>query len=114
MVYIPSNVTAALALKEGEDVEFFKFDNRSFLLAKKSDIVNMLNAQVSRRVAGGCAAAWNGAERGISVSEEEIAVLRKLDTIKYNDRTAEKLKQILSENERKVLKALIARKVVSA
>ncbi len=112
MVYIPSDVTNSLGLKEGEDVDFFKFDDKSFLLAKKSDILKMLTHSFPQPAVQG-QQQQRGRSQSISISDAELAVLRKLDTIKYNDRTAEKLKQVLNENERKILKDLIAKKFVS-
>ena len=110
MVYIPSEVTNSLSLKEGDDVDFFRFDDKSFLLAKKSDVVRMLThsfhqAQPQEQ--------QQGKGPSISISDEELAVLKKLDMIKYNDRTAEKLKQVLNADERKTLKGLIEKKFVS-
>ncbi len=50
---------------------------------------------------------------GPSISSEELTVLRKLDSIKYNDRTKDRIKQVLNVQERKVLVGLIKRKLVS-
>ncbi|MCW6159657.1 MAG: hypothetical protein LVQ95_01035 [Candidatus Micrarchaeales archaeon] len=112
MVYIPSDVTNSLSLKEGDDVDFFKFDDKSFLLAKKSDVLKMLTHSFPQPAAQ-TQQQQRGSDQPISISDEELAVLRKLDTIKYNDRTAEKLKQILNGSERKILKDLIAKKFVN-
>lgn len=46
------------------------------------------------------------------MNDDEIKVLKKLDTIKYNDRTKDKLKTILDKNEKRILNKLIEEKIV--
>jgi hypothetical protein len=46
-------------------------------------------------------------------SADELAVLKKIDTIRYENRTQENVSKILSESERRVLQSLIANRAVS-
>ena len=49
----------------------------------------------------------------IELSAPELALLKKLDTIKYNDRTEAKVSGMLSVDEKKALQSLISKKAVS-
>ena len=49
----------------------------------------------------------------IELSTPELALLKKLDTIKYNDRTEAKVSGMLSVDEKKALQSLISKKAVS-
>jgi bifunctional DNA-binding transcriptional regulator/antitoxin component of YhaV-PrlF toxin-antitoxin module len=113
MVYLPSDVTSSLGLKEGDELDFFKMGDKQYLIAKKSDVLQMLTGGTTREPIPIPQVQSKPSDRTLQVSDEELRVLKKLDTIKYNDRTAEKLKQVLNDNERKVLRGLIAKEFVT-
>ncbi len=113
MVYLPSDVTSSLSLKEGDELDFFKMGDKQYLIAKKSDVLQMLTGGTTREPIPIPQVQSKPSGRTLQVSDEELRVLKKLDTIKYNDRTAEKLKQVLNDNERKVLRGLIAKEFVT-
>ena len=113
MVYLPSDVTSSLSLKEGDELDFFKMGDKQYLIAKKSDVLQMLTGGTTREPIPIPQVQSKPSGRTLQVSDEELRVLKKLDTIKYNDRTAEKLKQVLNDNERKVLRELIAKEFVT-
>ncbi len=98
-IYLPFEVTEALKLSENDEVDFFKYNVSSFLFAKKSDIAMLLSKRKEevpiRRF-----------------SPLELNVLKKLDTLRYDDRTEENVKKKLSDGELDVLKSLIAKKAV--
>ena len=99
---------AELGIKDGDDVDFFKFSGKSFLFAKKNDIVDLLTKlqtkvpQVPVQQSG-----------GLAVDAKELAILQKLDTLRYNDRTKDKVNAMLSPDERQTLQSLLKKKFVS-
>jgi hypothetical protein len=108
VVNIPFDVIKTLDIKEGEEVDFFRFQNKYYIFAKKSDIVALVTgvpeqtAQKTQRPSA----------PEINLSEEEIKLLRKLDTIRYGERTRTKIKSILSQQEKLIMKSLVAKKIV--
>lgn len=114
MVSIPYEVITALRIKEGEEVDFFKYSDVYFLFAKKSDIVKAItslkagNSQASRQLDGA-----QRADEAIELTAAEIALLKKLDTIRYNDRTEANVSGILNSDEKKALQSLILKKAIS-
>lgn len=113
-IYLPFEVIKELGLTEGEEIDFFKFKERSFLFAKKEDIANLLaggggsrpqQAQEQRVERQG----WQRPE----LSQEEVAVLKKLDTLRYNQRTQANVEKLLSAAEKEILKQLLKKRAVS-
>ncbi|MEM3791348.1 MAG: hypothetical protein QXL16_01290 [Candidatus Micrarchaeaceae archaeon] len=100
-IYLPSNVINALEVKEGEEVNFLEYGERTFIFAKEKDLVNLITK------------GKEGKEENKEIGEEEIAVLKKLDTLKFNERSKENVDKIISEKERGVLNRLISKKVIS-
>lgn len=98
VIYLPFEVTEALKLSENDEVDFFRYNISSFLFAKKSDIVTLLSRK--------------GEVPTRRFSPEELGVLKKLDTLRYSDRTEENVEKKLSEAEMPVLKSLLGRKAV--
>lgn len=113
VVYIPSDVISSLDIKDGDEVDFFKFSGKSFLFAKKADIVDLLtklqgqNVQVMQAVAPRQPAAESA-----GVDSKELAILQKLDTLRYSDRTKDKVNAMLSAEERQTLQGLVRKKFV--
>ncbi|MGC8622440.1 MAG: AbrB/MazE/SpoVT family DNA-binding domain-containing protein [Candidatus Micrarchaeia archaeon] len=110
VVNLPFDVVKELGLKDGDEIEFFKYKDNSYIVAKKSDILAKVigrgdGAQSNAEKAG------NGAD--IILQQAEIEVLKKLDTLRYSDRTEDKVSSLLSSQEQKILKSLISKKVVS-
>ncbi len=109
-VYLPFDVLEALGIGEGDEIDFFKYNESAYLFAKKSDIANMIMGggrtqqkpqPVQRQV------------QGESISEEEIAVLKKLDTLRYQQRTQANVEKMLNQQENETLKQLIKKKAVA-
>lgn len=112
IVYLPFEVIKQLDLKGDEEVDFFKLNNKSFIFAKKGDISEML-LNNTRKTTG----TWSmspGASKNIiaSLTLPEIKVLRKLDTLRYADRTQAKVSAILSEQDKRILQGLMSKRVV--
>ncbi len=115
VVYLPFDMIKYLGLKEGDEIDFFKHpdSDKYFIVAKKSDIADLIMQQKQQQPPARPQQQAPQAVSGPNVTNDELAVLKKLDTIRYNDRTKEKLKQALNQGERKILVGLIKRKLVS-
>lgn len=111
VIYLPFDFTTALGLKEGDEIDFFKYSDKYFMVAKKDDILKLMMQQNQPKSAQAQPPKQTGPP--ISISAEELGVLKKLDAIKYGERTKEKLRQALNANEKKVLVGLVKRKLVS-
>ncbi len=100
IVYLPLDVIGALGLKEGDEISFVRQADRSFAITRKmADHADRAQPTAEFRNAP-------------AISAEELAVLKKLDSIRYGDRTKERLKQALNQGEKKVLVNLIKKKYV--
>ena len=116
IVYLPFEVIKQLGLQGEEEVDFFKFSDKAFLFAKKQDITNLLigaNQQQTAKAAPTPAPSANVKGSGTDLSEEEILVLKKLDTMRYSQRTVPNIAKLLSEVEKRTLESLIGKKAVT-
>jgi transcription initiation factor IIE alpha subunit len=100
-VHIPPEVAESLAIKEGEELDVSKRDSTSFVVSKKGVVQPAATIVVG---AGVGAVELNGAE---------LELLKKLDTMRYNERTKEKVDAILTVGERAILSKLMERKFVT-
>ncbi len=98
VVYIPYEVISSLNITNGDDVDFFKYKGRYFIFAKKSDITNLLLKTYN--------------EKNNGLTNEDIEVLKKLDSIRYNQRDSSTIKVKLSDSEISILQRLIRSKIV--
>ncbi len=110
VLYLPENIIRDLRIEEGEEMDFFRFNDKAFIFAKKSDILNML---VGTDKAQSQKAQESDAETGTGLSEAGIAVLRKLDTMRYKDRTKDAVERMLDESEKYTLARLVKQKAVT-
>ncbi|MDE1833445.1 MAG: AbrB/MazE/SpoVT family DNA-binding domain-containing protein [Candidatus Micrarchaeota archaeon] len=106
-IYLPMDVVQKLSVKEGDELDFFRHTDTTFLLAKKDYIAKLLEGSQ------GQAAEMARAQPKGELSQAEISVLRKLDTLRYNERTKEKVAGMLSADEKQVVRALLKKKVIS-
>lgn len=109
-MYLPFEVINALKLKDGDEVDFVKLNQSSFAFAKKSDIASML---VGTRIAQEQKPEVRTAAQQVSMSDTELSVLKKLDTLRYMNRTPENVSRILNESEKATLKQLLDKKRVT-
>ncbi|HVA82712.1 MAG TPA: hypothetical protein VNF06_00940 [Candidatus Aquilonibacter sp.] len=111
VMYIPFEVISGMNLKEGDDVDFFRYNQNSFIFAKKSDITDMILGKKPSEEK----ASVQSIERfpAGELSSEEISVLKKLDTLKYGMRSKENVVKMLGKEERITLKGLMKKKAVS-
>ncbi len=115
IVYLPFDVVSDLELKENDEVDFFKMNSSSFLLAKKSDITNMIlgKPQPQSQPQSKPASQARPSQSQPQMPAEYIAVLKKIDTLRYENRTPENVSKLLNDSEKKILQRLIAEKAVS-
>ena len=114
-VYIPFDVISSIGIKEGDDLDFLKYGEGTFIVAKKNDLVRLLSkADSSDSKPESKKYEPKGASRNISLEHEELALLKKLDMIRYNDRTIAKVGAVLNSSEKTVLQGLIKRGIITA
>ena len=110
ILYLPLEVIRQLGLKGDEEVDFFRFNDKAFLFAKKEDITDMLvGAQQPKERA----AAEPRQQGRMELSQVELAVLRKMDTLRYAQRTVANVAKLLNEAEKKTLQGLLDKKSVA-
>jgi antitoxin component of MazEF toxin-antitoxin module len=108
-VAIPPSMAAELSIKEGDDLDFIKQSDRSFVVAKKADLLKLLEGQLERPEQGSQRVSYSRAQQ---IGESELELLKKLDTLRYNERTKEKVDSMLDADEKALLRALVERKFV--
>lgn len=131
VVYLPYDVIEALNIKDGDDIDFLKYGESTYLVAKKVDIVKLLSkanfanaeepkptpkAAVVNTVPKPAAKAYvpnASSARNISLEPDELIVLKKLDTLKYNDRTNVKVAAMLNSQEKETLQVLLKKGYIS-
>ncbi len=116
-VYLSLDLINALNLTENDELEFLPFNNKSFLVAKKADLATLLisneKQQSQKQEATEQSTVQSVSPKKLSISEEEIFVLKKLDEIRYNTRTVENVEKILNPKYHPVLQRLIKAKIVN-
>ena len=113
-VYLSREVVEKLGLHEDDEVDFFSLEGDSFVFAKKSDIAKMLASgkgevpqiKESKDVA-------QRFHKEIMLSQDEINVLKKMDELRYNERTKENVNKRLDQEGRRILQELENKKVVN-
>ncbi len=123
IVIIPNDVVGALSIKEGDDVDFFEYAENAYILAKKKDIAKLFlkvresNDSPVEPVKGSMQIGkvqFNRESKAMpQIDEAELQVLKKLDTMRYSDRTAAKIGSILSSSEKETLQLLLKKKIVT-
>ncbi len=104
-VYLSPEVVQALGIGEGDEVDFFKQGEKAFVFMKKADVASLIS--------GGAAENKPIVQRGSGFLEnEEIEVLKKLDTLRYQDRTRDNVDKMLNDAEKEVLGKLVQKDAV--
>ncbi len=102
VVYLPPDVVNGLELKEGDEVSFFRGKGGSFIFAKNSDVAMMLGGEQAAQVE-----ARPEQRMQLQVTGQDVEVLKKMDTLRYDDRTVDNVNRLLSEQERRVLQMMV-------
>lgn len=118
-VYLSNDLVSALGLSENEEIEFLPFNQKSFLVAKKSDLASLLidnaqqkNDQQRQQNKQGFTQQSRSTTK-TTLSEDELFVLKKLDELRYNLRTVENVNKILDNKYKPVLQQLLKIKAVT-
>ena len=114
IVYLPNEVIKELGLKGDEEVDFFKMNNPAFMFMKKSDASRLIlgSNKPVQSVEHEQSSMVNKVNKG-ELMQDEIDVLKKIDGLRYNDRTAENVNKMLSQKEKSLIESLSRRKIVS-
>lgn len=118
VISIPYDVINSLGIKDGDDLDFLKYGESTYIVAKKNDIVRLLagttnpEGQRQQQSPGKKYTPRVGAKVNVYLADNEVAVLKKLDTLKYNDRTSTKVASMLNSNEKATLQILLKKGVV--
>ncbi len=113
LLYLPFEVIEALGIKDGDEMDFFKFSDKAFLFAKKSDITSMLAGKQEARQEPRSVEPRPAAPASMSLPADELAVLKKLDTLRYGQRTPENVAKLLNDSEKSTLQRLLKEKAVT-
>ncbi|MGD0729008.1 MAG: AbrB/MazE/SpoVT family DNA-binding domain-containing protein [Candidatus Micrarchaeaceae archaeon] len=114
IVTIPYDVIDALGIKDGDDLDFLKYGENTYIVAKKNDLVNLLTkGKAEEPKPSYRAAVVPSTKGGMTIDPRELAVLKKLDTLRYNERTSTKVNTILNTSEKEILQTLIKKGMVS-
>jgi bifunctional DNA-binding transcriptional regulator/antitoxin component of YhaV-PrlF toxin-antitoxin module len=105
-VNIPPEVIKTLGIGEEDEVDFLQYKGKYYLFAKKSDIGSFLTGSKTY------VPSQQGSSKVPEVTEDELRLLKKLDTIRYGERTRTKLKSVLSKEEKTVMHGLVSKKIV--
>ncbi len=113
-IYLPFDVIKELSLSESDEIDFFKYKGNAFLFAKKADIADLLTGTKSQPQEKAVAPAERPPmQQRADLSQDEIAVLKKLDTLRYNQRTQANVEKLLNQAEREIFKSLVKKKAIS-
>ena len=119
VVYLPFDVIDALKIKDGDDIDFLKYGESTYLVAKKMDIVKLLSKSNAANAEEPKAAAKTyvpnaNSNKNISVEPTELAVLKNLDTLRYNDTTSAKVASMLNGQEKETLQVLLEKGFITS
>jgi antitoxin component of MazEF toxin-antitoxin module len=113
-VYLSREVVEKLGLREDDEVDFFSLGGETFIFAKKSDIAKMLaSGKEGNPSIKEAKDTIQKSRKEIMLSQEEINVLKKMDELRYNERTKENVNRRLNQDERRILQELEGKKVVN-
>ncbi len=99
-MYLPRDVVYNLKIKDGDLLDFIK-NGDYYILATSDFLLEKITAQKGQKV-----------EQKRTISEEELVVLKKLDSLRYKNRTEEVVAQMLEKGEKAVLNSLISKRYV--
>ncbi len=95
-IYIPFEVIKSLGIKEGDEIDFINNGNYFTFVKRTAQKPTTSKSAIPQ------------------VSQKEVSVLMKLDTLRYSSRTKEKVNSILNDEERKILQELQKKKFVTS
>ncbi len=116
VINIPYDVATSLGITEGDDVDFFQYSGKSFLFTKKADVAELLvklkgQGQPQQQAQPQQQHEAKGKET--EPDQRELLLLKKLDTIRYGERTKTKVDGMLNPEEKDTLQKLLKKGFVT-
>lgn len=109
-IYLPPFVVEQLKIKENEEVNFLKF-KKWFIFGKKEELAKLIEKGIEEEEK--IEEKEEKEEKKYFVpTQEELEVLKKLDSIKYSERNRKEIEKRFSKREKEILENLIKKKVV--
>ncbi len=102
-LYLPTDMVASMKLKEADELDIVK-QGDSYTITKRPVQI----AAPAAKSSAPQATPWMPA-----LTAMEIQVLKKMDTLRYNERTKEKVNALLNPDERKVLADMLKKRFVT-
>ena len=109
IVTIPPSIAKGMEISEGDEMEFIMHDGRYCIFAKEAAEASH---PLPEAAPGGRQGKSPAPFQNLSVNDEELALLRKLDTVRYGERTKARVAGMLSGPERSLLDAMLKRGVL--
>jgi antitoxin component of MazEF toxin-antitoxin module len=106
IVNLPDELVKSMKLSEGQEVEFLRSNDGSYRVMRKDDVYREENE-------AGASAQQPARRAPLTPSQSEIAVLKKIDTLRYQMRTVENVNKLLTQDEKSVMKSLLQKKFVN-
>ena len=106
---MPREVVKTLGIREGDDIDFIQYKDSYYIIAKRSDIAKLITGSAAQPTAQQQAKPAGSVPK---LSEAEINVLKKLDTLRYSMRTTSEVSKILGKDERITFKQLEKKHVI--
>jgi hypothetical protein len=104
---LPPFLVNELKINENDEVNFLKF-KKWFIFGKKEELAKLIEKGIEEGEVG-----EEVKEKEYFVpTQEELEVLKKLDSIKYEERTPKEMEKRFSKREKEILENLIKKKVV--
>jgi antitoxin component of MazEF toxin-antitoxin module len=115
VVELPNSVIAALSLKEGDEVTFMSSRDGRIVITKKGAMpqAESQKARPIETIAKQQERQRMAAYQSYQLTEPEISVLKKLDSLRYGVRTKENVDKLLTQQEKVILQGLIKKNAVS-
>ncbi len=111
-VYIPTDVAQSLGIEENDEIDFFRYSNKAYLMAKKSEIAKMIMGE-EQPVVRHADMEGQRLQQTSELGENELTVLKKLDEFRYPERSVEKVAAKLSSEDKAALQRLVEKKIVN-
>lgn len=111
-IYLPFDVVKELNLKEGDETDFFRFKNNAYIFANKSYIAELLTGKPMQE-AKEAPISRQAQKEEVELNQQEIAVLKKLDSLRYGNRTKANVVKLFDSSEKTILKELMKKKAVT-
>lgn len=114
---IPREVIKVLKIDEGDDIDFIQYKGSYYIIAKRSDIAKLITNDTAKspdiQQSPKSSPQFSQTYKVPKLSDQELLVLKKLDTLRYSQRTTEQVSKLLVKEERTVFKQLEKKGVIT-